>query len=422
MTSRRILGSRLETGLENDISGLRKEQWVGNSSLKKGDSMQSKRHPTKYPGVFYRIGKRIGGPGKERVYYVIFKKANKGHEEKVGRQFVDDLTPARAARIRGERIEGKRLSRKESRQREQAQKAEAAARWTIDRLWEEYAAGKPASKGLRVDTNRYEHHLKAAFGEKELKDILPLDVDRVRIRLSRTRKPQTVKHVLALLRRISGFAVKKQICEGLRFPVQVPRVNNTRTEDLTHEELARLLAAINADPHAQAGAIMKAALFTGMRRGELFKLTWQDIDFERGFIHIRDPKGGPDQTIPLNAMARALFEKHPRTQSPFVFSGKDGGRQTNINRPLNAVKKAAGLPKNFRPLHGLRHVYASMLASSGQVDLYVLQPLLTHKDSRMTQRYAHLRDEALRRASDVAGGLLEKMANGATAKMAEKTA
>ena len=166
--------------------------------------MQSKRHPTKYPGVFYRIGKRIGGPGQERVYYVIFKKANKGHEEKVGRQFVDDLTPARAARIRGERIEGKRLSRKESRQREQAQKAEAAARWTIDRLWEEYAAGKPASKGLRVDTNRYEHHLKAAFGEKELKDLLPLDVDRVRICLSRTRKPQTVKHVLALLRRISG--------------------------------------------------------------------------------------------------------------------------------------------------------------------------------------------------------------------------
>jgi hypothetical protein len=48
-----------------------------------------------------------------------------------------------------------------------------------------------------------------------------------------------------------------------------------------------------------------------------------------------------------------------------------------------------------------------MLASSGQVDLYTLQRLLTHKDSRMTQRYAHLRDETLKRASDVAAEIIE---------------
>ena len=51
-----------------------------------------------------------------------------------------------------------------------------------------------------------------------------------------------------------------------------------------------------------------------------------------------------------------------------------------------------------------------MLASSGEVDLYTLQKLLTHKDPRMTQRYAHLRDEALKRASDLAGSLIEKVA------------
>jgi integrase len=49
-----------------------------------------------------------------------------------------------------------------------------------------------------------------------------------------------------------------------------------------------------------------------------------------------------------------------------------------------------------------------MLASSGQVDLYTLQKLLTHKTSAMTQRYAHLRDEGLRRASDLAGDLISK--------------
>jgi integrase len=53
-----------------------------------------------------------------------------------------------------------------------------------------------------------------------------------------------------------------------------------------------------------------------------------------------------------------------------------------------------------------------MLASSGQVDLYTLQKLLTHKTGAMTQRYAHLRDDTLRRASDLAGDLIGQAMNG----------
>jgi integrase len=74
---------------------------------------------------------------------------------------------------------------------------------------------------------------------------------------------------------------------------------------------------------------------------------------------------------------------------------------------VNRIKDDAGLPKDFRALHGLRHVYASMLASSGEVGMYTLQKLLTHKDPKMTQRYAHLRDEALKRASEVAGNIIQ---------------
>ena len=157
---------------------------------------------------------------------------------------------------------------------------------------------------------------------------------------------------------------------------------------------------------------MRLALFTGMRRGEMFKLRWDDIDFDRGFIHIRhDPKGGKDQTIPLNQAARGVLESHPRDDSPYVFPGRGGKQRTDISA-VNRIKAKAGLPKDFRPLHGLRHTYASMLASSGQVDLFVLQKLLTHKSPAMTMRYAHLRDETLRRASDLAGDLIGQAMNG----------
>ena len=63
-------------------------------------------------------------------------------------------------------------------------------------------------------------------------------------------------------------------------------------------------------------------------------------------------------------------------------------------------------------LHGLRHVYASMLASSGQVDMFTLQRLLTHKSPAMTKRYAHLRDEALRSAAELAGNLMDQTITG----------
>jgi integrase len=151
---------------------------------------------------------------------------------------------------------------------------------------------------------------------------------------------------------------------------------------------------------------MKLALFTGMRRGEMFKLKWRDIDFNRGFINIKDPKGGPDQKIPLNDAARELLKSHPRTKSPYVFPGRGGRQRTDIKHQVNRIKEEAGLPADFRALHGLRHVYASMLASSGEVGMYTLQKLLTHKDPKMTQRYAHLRDGALKRASNLAGDIV----------------
>ena len=117
------------------------------------------------------------------------------------------------------------------------------------------------------------------------------------------------------------------------------------------------------------------------------------------------------RTSSLSQSARELLLSHerPYPNSPFVFPGKKGEQRTDIKRPVNRIKKHAKLPKDFRPLHGLRHVYASMMASSGRVDMYTLQKLLTHKSPLMTQRYANLRDETLKRASQVAVDIIQEM-------------
>lgn len=368
-----------------------------------------KRNKTTYPGVFYREAERIGGRGLEKVYYIVFKKEGKVYEEKVGRQYADDMTPSKASRIRAERIEGKRLSRKEIRQ------AAMEIKWTIDRLWQEYSADAP--KNWHADRGRFKNHLQNAFGDKEAADISQMDVHRLRITLSKTKKPQTVKHVLVLLQRIVNYGVKKGLCPGLGFKIEMPKVNNLKTEDLTPEQLSNLLEALDVDHDIQAANYMKMALVTGMRRSELLKLKWEHLDFDKGFIHIIQPKGGKDQTIPMNQSARDILEHHPRSDSPFVFPGRNGGQRTNFTRPINRIRTRAGLPADFRPMHGLRHVFATMLASSGQVDLYTLQKLLTHKNPIMTQRYAHLRDEGLRRASDLAGDLFNQAVNGNKARV-----
>mgnify|MGYP006277655783 CR=1 FL=1 len=366
------------------------------------------RVKTKYPGVYYREAERIGGSGTERVYYIVFKKNGKVHEEKAGRQFKDDMTPARAALFRGERIEGKRPSRKEIREEEEARKAAEQGKWTIDRLFNSYIETRPLNKSRSTDTSRYKKYLQPAFGRKQPSELAPLDVDRLRLKLLKKLSPQTVKHVLNLLTWIVNYGVKRGLCEPIKFHIQKPTVNNLRTEDLTAEEVSRLLAAIEKDENKAAQGIMKMALFTGMRRGELFRLQWEDADFDRGFINIRGPKGGKDQQIPLNDSAREVLEAQPRTDSPYVFPGENGGQRVTISKAVNRIKARAKLPRDFRPLHGLRHVYASMLASSGQVDMYTLQKLLTHKSPLMTQRYAHLRDEALKKGADLAGELIAK--------------
>jgi len=175
----------------------------------------------------------------------------------------------------------------------------------------------------------------------------------------------------------------------------MPKVENQKTEELTQFQLQNLLRVLEEDPDLQVSNLVRMALYTGMRRGELFELCWSDIDFHHKTITVRSAKNGQHPSIPLNEMAEKVLAEHAHVKgsSKFVFPGRSGKKRTECKRQLLRIRKNAGLPEDFRLLQGLRHVYATMLVSSGKVDLETLQSLLTQKSPLMTQRYAHLLDQ-----------------------------
>ncbi len=369
------------------------------------------RHKTKYLGVYYTIGKPIGGK-EEKVYYIVFKKNGKTYEEKAGGKIADNMSEAKASHIRTARKFGKKLSNREI--KANLKQVETSSCHTVGDMWAYFitqrSSGQASAAGLKVDTCYYERYLKS-LEDTKIDALRTADVCALRDKIFALGKsPQTVKHILSLLRRMIRFCAKNGQCplpDPSKLYFDMPKVDNQQTEYLTSEQLSRLVKALDEEEDQDAAAFVRLALATGMRKGAIIGLRWEDVDFERGFITLVGDTAKNDKTaqIPMNATTREILQKIRRTDSIYVFPGHNGQKRSDFRRVARRVRDKAGLQKNFRPLHGLRHSFASFLASSGQVNLYTLQRLLTHSSPQMTQRYAHLADEAMQRAATVAEGM-----------------
>ena len=285
---------------------------------------------------------------------------------------------------------------------------------TMNDLWEKYLPfAKEHKKSWRDDQYYYQKHIEPRFGGKALDSITAMDIERMKLELKKgvnaRGKPysaQTIKHQIVIIRRLFNLALKWGMFQGANPVSQVtmPRVDNKKTEYLNDEEVSRLHAVLEDWPCKESAAFVKFAMFSGLRRGEILKLQWDNIDFERGMVTLVSPKGGKTTTIPLSEEALdVLRELDARTAH--VFPGKSGGERYDFKGPWQRIKKAAELPKDFR-FHGLRHHFASTLVSNG-VDLAIVRELLTHKDMGTTQRYAHLAPTAVKRAAMESGKLLK---------------
>ena len=377
---------------------------------------QAKREKsTKYPGVYWRKD----GSG-EKMYYIRYRLGGRGSkeiEEPIGKSSAG-MTEAKAAILRASRMNGKEMSNKAKRE---TLSASPSGSITLHDAWLAYAdvtSQKPIHK-TDCSLLKYFTHLYTL----PIHELSTRDIDTLRKTLEKTPSPRkrdgervmlapaTVSHVLSLIRRIINFAVKRGMAtwpNNLHF--EMPKVDNQKTEVLTDEQLANLLKALDEELDQDAAALIRLALVTGMRKGALLALRWDDCDFERCIITLRGEaaKKGKTDHIPMTPAAKAVLQNIRVRNSDYVFPGKNGRKRSDYRRIALRVKKKAGLPDDFRPLHGLRHNYASRLASSGEVELYTLQRLLTHSSPQMTQRYAHLRDETLMKAARIADSMLLK--------------
>lgn len=178
--------------------------------------------------------------------------------------------------------------------------------------------------------------------------------------------------------------------------------------------LAAVLDRFEADRPQQV-AIIRLLLLTGCRASEVRTLKWR---YRReGKLFLPDSKTGPRKVF-LNTPARAVIERQPRTDSPFVFpSPRDPGRACSPNLPLwYLMRRQAGI-EDVR-LHDLRHTFASHAVLRG-IPLPVVSRMLGHKRPTMTLRYAHVGDRETEAAAERIGAAIALVLSGRDATSSE---
>ena len=224
-------------------------------------------------------------------------------------------------------------------------------------------------------------------------------------RLAQGYKPATVNSIVRSLSVLFTWARRVELYGGRNPATGLQRTVPAAAADYyTAAEVARLLAAAQQQGLA-AHALVATAVYTGMRKGELFGLRWEDVGFAPAQLRVMrsyasTPKSGRWRAIPIHPELAAILSQWQRARSHpelvFPIAGRMGtSRELG---PLRALLRRANLRGAARPFHALRHTFASHYVMAGG-NLLALQKLLGHSRFEMTQIYSHLAPEYL--ASEV---------------------
>ena len=281
-------------------------------------------------------------------------------------------------------------------------------------LAEEYLKWAERQRSYK-DKKRCIRQLVEVFGNRDMKDLNTREIEQWQSSRLKYNKPSTVNRLLATLKHMvnkgtqwemAGDGALKQVRNVKLLPE-----NNRRLRFLSIQECQRLIECC----HKDLKPIVVVALNTGMRRGEIFGLKWEQVDLSHGFILLDVTKNGERREIPINTTLEYLFKEmlQRSIDSKYVFAGKTGKPLTDIKKGFHTALRKAGI-HDFR-FHDLRHTFASQLVMAG-IDITSVKELLGHKSLTMTMRYSHLSPGHKRKAVHVLDRLMEENENDVSKK------
>lgn len=161
---------------------------------------------------------------------------------------------------------------------------------------------------------------------------------------------------------------------------------------LSKEEVMTLVRAARNDKHR---VIILTLYAQGLRRQEMLDLKVEDIDMDRGMLHIRQGKGAKDRSLPLSKVLREVLSNYLNAYQPDVYllNGQNSLQYsgTSLGKVVKDAAKRAGIKKKVTP-HSLRHSYATHCLELG-MGLRYIQEFLGHRSVKTTMRYTHIRND-----------------------------
>ena len=250
----------------------------------------------------------------------------------------------------------------------------------------------PTMRSAAADRYRLRALAAKPVAQISLTDLTPERVAEFRDQRLREVSAGTVLRDLAYLSAIINHA-RREWQLDVTNPVSLVRKPSPppgRERVLTDEEQAALLEALRPIGRRSPWTtlVVEMALATAMRRGELFALTWEQIDIQRRIARLAMTKNGTARTVPLSSGALAVLERIPRTPGNRVFPMVACTFDMSFKR---AVARAGLRDLRF---HDLRHTAITRMASK-LPNLIELAAVSGHKSLRMLQRYYHPRAEDL---------------------------
>lgn len=285
-----------------------------------------------------------------------------------------------------------------------------AKRYTEAKIFPAEYHGNRKVAGLRSwrSPKGYVQILIQHFGKKRLRDITHNDIER--FRLERLKSPTSkgertiaaVNRELETLRAVLRFAIRQGWLVRSPFECGAPLISKAdeirRERVLTHEEENRLLAVCSGR-RAHLRPILIAALDTAMRRGELFKLKWLDIDFGNRLIQVRatTTKTQRSRTVGMTSRLitelQCLWELSTKNQDELVFGITD-----TIKTAFASACTAASI-ESFR-FHDCRHTAITRMVQAGMSATEAMK-VSGHTQMSTFARYVNPNDDAARRAADL---------------------